>query len=276
MKRRVLVLFFLIGVGASACVGRASERGDGGVCATDEDCASLGQYCDIPTSLCEACTTNAQCSLEATLPTCDVATKACRACATNEDCVGAVGGALCDVDSGQCVQCFTDASCGSGTCDVTTNRCTTVAPGSVVGCGLCASNTQCPNEFVCVRDDFQGTPLDFVCMPRAKANGPNGRCSAEYATLRPFARLHSATPIAANEMVEICAPIVATTCDALRDLRNSCISDDECGSVGLSDGWCTTIEGAQRCSAECGALHHCPDGSTCTTSLPNDSTLRCR
>ena len=237
------------------CLETKVVRYDGGVCATDEDCASLGQYCDIPTSLCEACTTNAQCSLEATLPTCDVATKACRACATHEDCVGAVGGALCDVDSGQCVQCFTDASCGSGTCDVTTNRCTTVAPRSVDICEPCQSSSQCYEEYACVADVINGQTLGYACMPIPG----NSLCSIDDLNYRPLSSLRIATPIGGGTPVETCAPSEVTTCAAIREFLASCTVNSECGAPNIDDGLCTTVMGSpNRCSIPCDVPAQCP------------------
>ncbi len=241
------------------CLETKVVRYDGGVCATDEDCASLGQYCDIPTSLCEACTTNAQCDLEATLPTCDVATKACRACATNEDCVGAVGGALCDVDSGQCVQCFTDASCGSGTCDVTTNRCTTVAPGSLQRCEPCTSDSQCAGMSACAADMYMGNRVGFACMPLPS----NTQCAQTVEALRPMIEVES-VPSISGATVTVCAPNLSATCQSVLDFNTGCQFDDDCGVPGLNDGRCTTVAAsADRCSFACGVVEECPTNRTC-------------
>ena len=270
MKRVLLLALLATGANLWACIDHPSDNHDGGVCATDEDCASLGQYCDIPTSLCEACTTNAQCSLEATLPTCDVATKACRACATNEDCVGAVGGALCDVDSGQCVQCFTDASCGSGTCDVTTNRCTTVAPGSLQRCEPCTSDTQCVGLSACAADMFMGSFVGFACMPLA--NGV--QCAQAVDALRPMAARESVSTVSGG-IADVCAPSAGATCPSVLDFNSTCSTDDDCGISGLADGRCTTVLlTANRCSFPCGVDVECPSQRSCST-VGSELETRC-
>lgn len=272
---RVLLLTLCLTTGClEKCLETKVVRYDGGVCASDADCATEGLYCDVPTSTCVACATNTHCGSDDTTPTCDDSSKTCRACASSADCDGALGGSLCDLDSGRCIECVDDTTCGSGTCDLTTNACTAVPPGTVARCHPCVSQTQCFTGDACVRDEFAGQPLDFVCMPRPIMEG----CSAAHpGQLRPFARPRTAPSISGAETVAVCAPGIDTTCAALIEVGVSCSTDDDCGASGLSDGYCTTVEGTSlRCSVPCAETHQCPTGRACATNPPNDPLNRCR
>jgi hypothetical protein len=173
--------------GDAACssVPATPACGSAGICAVcsatnHSACTGATPVCDVPTSTCVGCLTDANCS--GAKPICDATSLTCRACNSNADCGGSTP--YCDTlagsaDLGTCVTCIADANCPPATprCNLTSNTCTQCLTGADCGgdtpvcnggvCKACASDADC-----------SGTPATPAC----EVWGACGQCTSTNST----------------------------------------------------------------------------------------------
>lgn len=157
-------------------------------CATNVECNALrpGNICTTAGS-CAACdpSNNAGCTATGTQPVCDATSLTCRGCSTNPDCTGNASGTVC-VTSGTSTGACRTCNPGTGT----TSGCSGGTPtcSSAFACVACETNANCPaGGFDCVSGQCEcrtGTvgnecrcSMGNNCTPGQTCNLATGTCT---------------------------------------------------------------------------------------------------
>lgn len=173
---------------------QGSPSGDAATCASDNDCSMLFMRCDLTTSKCVGCTTdadcyggmhcnaqqtcvqcitNADCSSDASTPSiCDTSTNRCvQTCATEDDCASASAYAgHCNTGTQRCVQCTTNAHCErDGGFFANFKLCS-----SNNACVQCLSDSDCPAE---TEHCNTQTNVCYQCSADTDCSGSTPYCS---------------------------------------------------------------------------------------------------
>jgi hypothetical protein len=89
------------------------------VCLNGIACPRSANRCDNTRSICVACTSAGDCSMN---ESCNIETGRCVACASDGDCQQ-VFKPRCDIRDNTCVECLTSADCNGAVCDPQTQTC---------------------------------------------------------------------------------------------------------------------------------------------------------
>lgn len=263
-------------------------------CLQNADCASLrsSPFCLQAENTCVGCLENADCRNSAA-SYCSRLTNSCEACELDVDCAHIEGKGACS--AGVCVQCSTsnDQACvldGIGySCNPKSNSCTQTRKHSVALCGACVADSECQSEGIvarCVPMTFgpNRVPRGNYCL-RAVSSG----CEQPFgSTLVMTLTAVSASGAPSDDYCGIDQGSV--TCEAIRDMQdpsnsirctnpNTNLADDDlCGCSrnpvsgvceGPGDGGlCREINGANRCTIQCGDGSQCTTGRGCTSKSP--------
>ena len=256
-------------------------------CLKSTDCKDTAKpVCDTSTNACVACLANTDCP-SATASRCDATTNACAACQNDSDCTQISGKNACS--NGTCVQCTVanESACGGNSCNPKTSECTSTAKGSVTRCGSCVADSECATGGSvtvarCVPMTFNGSPHGNYCLEAVSSgcDQPFGNTSVMKVT---------AASVSGAAAEDYCGINQATvTCEAIRDMIDSdnkircgnasgVATDSLCGchrdpagacTDAGTGGLCRSINGANRCTIQCGGGTDCSSNYTCNTVTP--------
>ena len=169
--------------------------------------------------------------------------------------------------SGVCVECTSDDSCTDAVCDLrpdseTRFTCVGERPDDVFVCGECISNSECPDDQVCVATSFLGTETGYRCQWAVDPAAPDAMadCSNNHA---PFLSPTAMGPTAGAVEAQTCT-LERTSCLGWRDFRGggrgglNCGADADCGLEGVEDATCGSM-GTMFCTMPCGSPADCVD-----------------
>jgi MYXO-CTERM domain-containing protein len=240
-------------------------------------CTGATPVCDVATSSCVGCLTNANCA--GATPICNAATLSCRACNSNNDCGGATP--YCDdlagsARLGTCVSCIADANCPPSTprCALTSNSCVQCLSGADCGgdtpvcsggtCTACASDADCTS-----------TPATPAC----EVWGGCGQCSATNGTQCTGGDAVCDFPTGtcvACEFNSDCAGSTPT-CNATTHTCDPCATNADCANnpsgpacvtSGMKVGSCVVCEVNSDCTSTAAPVCD-TTANTCVQCLSN-------
>ena len=246
-------------------------------CLADADCteASGGRFC--VDNACVQCRSSADCTDPAAAH-CDEDLHTCVGCQVSTDCEGVavdgVGLAVCDPGDGRCVQCTGAdySACGVAddgetplVCNSLERVCSSEKLGGTIRCYVCVSDAACADGLRCVRERFEGVPLDYVCLEAIGVEGVADSCEQ-----RPYLVEQTARTSIDGVVVDVCT-LGTATCLARRHFeRQECTGEQGSGSCGepeLDDAVCragsATSSTGFACSLKCGTSANCPVGFAC-------------
>ena len=246
---------------------------DGKVCKTNgfvcvacvEDAHCTDQVCNTDSNECVDCLDNSLCT-EVAASTCGDGT--CGACVMNEDCAHLEGTPRCD--GGTCaVECEDDTHCGGKVCDVTTNTCTTLDPGTATQCQSCVSDTQCSDGFHCMPLGFGSPdpiPHGNYCLKILGA----GSCNKPYRSDINRKSLNGApaeSHCGISEELTTCEAVLSAIADTECKDDNADAADlAKCPVVGAR---CEKLLGNWTCTYSCDDASQCTSAKTCGNKVDN-------
>lgn len=216
--------------------------------------------CDPSTNTCAQCLAPTDCP-EVDAPAC--VEGACGPCTDDLQCADRAATPVCDEASGRCVACTADTEvteCGSFSCSLLTNECTTTDRASLDTCDACEADSECAAGRRCVLHTFEGADVGHFCFLDASMGG----CGDTDMTRRPY-RTRTELDSIDGVTATYCMPPVTTTCQGIRDTQSeTCALDTDCGEDGLDDGYCPLIgPGMGLCSYLCGGAVDCANPLSC-------------
>jgi hypothetical protein len=236
--------------------GAAGPGGSGGstVCG---DCSPPTPVCDETSEMCVACLDHDDCT-DADAAQCDAG--ACVPCTDSAQCTHLTGTGVCD--EGSCVECTAamDAACTGGTtCDLLTNQCANVAPGSVQNCEACTNDKQCSTGHRCIPMNFEGSPHGNYCLEQVMPS-----CDQPFSVTINRASLNGAAAAnycGINESLATCEAVLALLGNwRCNTMDESCSPDGIQPEMPVPGAICRQVGTliGNRCTYKCGGAVQCP------------------
>jgi hypothetical protein len=260
-------------------------------CADDNDCSSrsLGAMC-LDDGSCAECdpATNMPCTGNEPICRRTAGRAACEPCAMGE-CAGVAGMTACALtgpNMGECVECIDDTTCGTDSCDTTTNTCVECTQNSDCGdtttpicmggsCVPCENDGQCEGAFCVTSGVNDGAcrtcdPTDnggcvTAGMPFCSADGSAcGGCTSNAQCGGMFCITSGAMMGACGACDpmdnEGCTDPRNPICNAAGSMCGPCTSNTQCGAM-----FCATSGDRSGACSACDPMDNegCTGGQTC-------------